>query len=98
MPDRRTYLYRLNVQLPPGSDEPGWEPPGWSDDPEHKVQDPETGGYETADFSWPALRAYLSPAAANRRATLLRRYGAVVTVERSEPIAWSARQIGGVDA
>lgn len=98
MPDRRTYLYRLNVEFPPGIDEVGWEPPGWSDDPEHQVQDPETGGYEAVPFSWPLVRTYLSQTAANRRAALLRRYGAAVVVERSDPVVWPDRPSGDPDA
>ncbi|WP_433357742.1 hypothetical protein ACQP25_44950 (plasmid) [Microtetraspora malaysiensis] len=88
MAERKTYLYRLNVEYPPGSDEWGWEPPGWQHNPIAQVIDPETGGHECASFSWPTVRPYLSQSAAKRRADLLRSYGAVVTIQRSQPIAW----------
>lgn len=88
MPERKTYLYRLHVEYPPGSDELEWEPPGWRDNPEHWDTDPETGAPEPRWFSWPTVRLYLSQTAAKRRADLLRSYGATVTVERSQPIVW----------
>lgn len=89
MPEiRRIYLYRLHVEYPPGSQELGWEPPGWRDDPENEVIDPETGAPDCASFSWPFNRTYISQTAARRRADLFRSYGAGVTIERSKPIEW----------
>lgn len=40
-------------------------------------------------FHWPARRVYFDQRNANRRADLFRKYGATVTVERSDPIVWT---------
>ena len=73
-------VYRLNVTLPPGSDDPEWEPPGWTDDDHYAGQ----------AFQWPRVTRYLSMSKAQRRADLLRKYGATVTVECSLPVTWPA--------
>ncbi|MDE2468379.1 MAG: hypothetical protein KGL35_06460 [Bradyrhizobium sp.] len=89
---RVAYAYRLIVSLPEGCDADDWLPPclldeegsyvgrnGWEVD----------GVDEDGVFHWPRFdRAYLSERAANKRASLLRKYGATVEVLRSEPIRW----------
>jgi hypothetical protein len=76
-----TRVYRLNVTYPPGSLEPGWEPPGWT------ITGP--NGYEDRpDFRWPRERLYLSRSGAKTGADLFRKYGAEVTIERSDPVTW----------
>lgn len=75
---RPLYAYRLEVDYPDGID--------WSNPPhlwEQPSDDPEAPG-----FSWPRTRNYLSLSGARKRADLLRRYGCVVGIQRSEPIEW----------
>jgi hypothetical protein len=72
------HVYRLNVTLPPGSGDPEWEPPGWDDDMHNAGE----------GFRWPRVTRFLSQSAAERRANLLRKYGATVTVERSHAVKW----------
>lgn len=77
MTGRKQYAYRLTVLLPdePTLDE--WEP-AW-----HDLEG-------TEEFYWPRWqRYYFSASGAKKRADLLRKYGATVTVERSEPIVWT---------
>lgn len=84
----RTYLYRLDVTYPPGSDEPDWAPSGWGADESHWEQEADTGAAGVAPFVWPRARTYMSRAAALRRAALLESYGATVAVCRSLPVVW----------
>lgn len=76
-----TYVYRLQVRYPEGSDTPGWQPEGW---------EPEWNGDPDADlsFHWPRVRDYFGPRAAKARADLLRGYGCEVEVLRSQPVTW----------
>lgn len=69
-----TFVYRLIVKTPSGSDSPGWQPDNW------EPYDDE------AYFSWPTRRNYLSQAPAHRKAELLRSWGATVEVVRSRPV------------
>lgn len=81
-----TRVYRLNVTYPPGSLEYGWEPPelsGWA--PVLSFT-PEGEGDDV--FRWPQNRACLTLGTAKRRAKLFRKYGAEVTIERSDPVTW----------
>lgn len=90
---RPVHIYRLDVLYPEGSrfdpEHPEdrrwdhWEPPGGTWDPGYSA-DPE---YDDR-FRWPAERLYLSSSAAKRRAALFEKYGAKVTIERSEPVTW----------
>lgn len=76
--DRPLYAYRLIVEYPDGVDY--MNPPHlWERDP-----DPEAPG-----FQWPQTRRYLSYSGAKKRADLLRRYGCVVGIQRSERIEWT---------
>jgi hypothetical protein len=81
-----TRVYRLVVEYPPRSREPGWEPPGW--EPVRILGESESFGEYGEEFRWPANRLCLSAATASRRAQIFRKYGAEVTVERSEPVTW----------
>lgn len=89
------YAYRLRVALPPGSDESEWEPENWADfcgDHGWERFEEETGAVTVPVFSWTALtrrKHFFSARAATRRAEMLRGFGAVVMVERSEPVVWS---------
>lgn len=92
------YLYRVVVtKMPEGSTyeialpdgevatelTPGWAPAGWK---------PEGNYVEilgTTDFVWPTTnKEYRSRSTANKRADLLRRYGAECIVQRSSRITW----------
>jgi hypothetical protein len=75
--DRPLYAYRLVVEYPEGVD--------WSNPPELWERDPDP---EAPGFQWPQARRYLSYSGARKRADLLRRYGCVVGIQRSEPITW----------
>jgi hypothetical protein len=76
--DRPLYAYRLIVEYPPGVDY--MNPPElWERD-----DDPDSPG-----FAWPRDRRYLSLSGAKKRADLLRRYGCVVGIQRSERIEWT---------
>lgn len=85
MTERPTYVYKLHVLYPEGSDKAGWEPPGW--EPEVHGTDGEWIG-----FQWPRNKLYLSRTGAVKRAALLERFGAKVTIERSYPV-----RFGGPD-
>jgi hypothetical protein len=80
---RTAHVYRLQVTFPPGALRYGWEPPGWEPDRDDQL-DPACDVY----FRWPAIRDYLTKTNADRRAALLRSYGAEVTVLRSQPVTW----------
>ena len=87
-------LYRLHVTYPEGSHAWGWEPKGWADDPANGLpysSDPDDEDY--IPFSWPAVKVYQSRKGASGRANLLRRFGATVRIEESEPITWSGREV-----
>jgi hypothetical protein len=81
-----THVYRLIVRYPPRSQEPGWEPPGWEPDTLRYPGAPRDE--DDGSFRWPQNRLCLTPGTAKRRADLFRKYGAEVTIERSEPVAW----------
>lgn len=74
-------VYRLDVEYPAGSREPGWEPPGWTPDREDG-----DGGW--LDFSWPSVRLYLSRSSAKDRKALLESYGATVEIVPSQRVVW----------
>ena len=91
---RAVYVYRLAVTLPPGSDAPGWEPDSWVEwCEEHGWEEYEqdTGARNAPTFSWPRLlqrKHFLSAPGAERRARMLRGFGALVEVERSQAVQW----------
>ncbi len=72
---RPLYAYRLEVEYPAGDEPPTLWQEEYADEP-HVV------------FQWPQTRRYLSYSGARKRADLLRRYGCVVGIQRSEPITW----------
>lgn len=88
-----TYVYKLVVTLPEGSDAPGWEPDDWaaicddygwsSSDYGMRDQRPWLGFARTA-----RRRQSFTRAAAEKRKVLLERCGATVTIERSDPVTW----------
>lgn len=82
---RATYLYRLQVTYPEGTDWP-WEPEGWSEFAAERGLVDEDGG--AVGFYWPAERTYLSRSGAEARAEAFRRWGATVEVQRSKPVEW----------
>lgn len=78
----RVYVYRLDITYPEGSDDLGWEPEG-------KWWEHQRSGYPPGpdvEFHWPAEHLYLSSSGANKRAVMLRAWGATVTVMRSKPV------------
>lgn len=78
---RPLYAYRLVVEYPDGVD--------WMNPPELWHQERAEGEHDGEDgFQWPNARRYLSYSGAKKRADLLRRYGCVVGIQRSEPIEW----------
>ena len=73
---RPLYAYRLLVEYPDITEPPKcWE--------EMYMDEP------NAVFQWPRVKTYLSLTGVRKRADMLRRYGCVVTIERSEPITWT---------
>lgn len=72
-------VYRLVVEVPEESWEPGWMPEGWG----HQPWTPEE---ERTTFQWPRTRDYLSRSGAEKRADLFRKYGATVRVVASAPV------------
>jgi hypothetical protein len=79
--DRPLYAYRLVVEYPAGVD--ALNPPHlWLEDRSEE----DTGEWY---FGWPRDRRYLSYSGAKKRADLLRRYGCVVGIQRSERIEWT---------
>jgi hypothetical protein len=89
VPERKVYVYRLTVEYPPGSLRHGWEPDDWDPWP-----DGTAGGYDAdgaplgAKFCWPVNRLCFTRSTAKRRAGLFEKYGAQVTIERSDPVTW----------
>lgn len=84
---RKVFVYRLAVEYPPGSLVLGWAPAGW--EPATGGYDPVSGEpYDEDEFRWPQVRPYLSASGAKRRAELLRKFGAEVTIRRSLPVEW----------
>ncbi len=81
--DRPLYAYRLIVEYPEGVDYRN-PPHLWEPDVIEGVE-----GAEETSFSWPPPRRYLSYSGAKKRADLLRRYGCVVGIQRSERIEWT---------
>jgi hypothetical protein len=80
--DRPLYAYRLIVEYPEGVD--------WLHPPHLWEQERAEGEHEHMDgFDWPQVRRYLSYSGAKKRADLLRRYGCVVGIQRSERIEWT---------
>ena len=79
-----TYVYRLDVTLPDGSDEPGWHPDGWV-----AQEWDDADGHYVQEFKWPRKRQCLSLTTANRWAQQLRSWGATVRICRSEPVVWT---------
>ena len=77
--ERPLYAYRLEVEYPPGV--------GWSNPPE--LWEDEDDSPDSRGFQWPQTRRYLSYSGAKKRADLLRRYGCVVGIQRSERIEWT---------
>jgi hypothetical protein len=81
---RPRYAYVLDVTYPEGSFTFGWAPEDW-------VAPYQFGPNDELDgFRWPSLRPYFSLSGATKRANLLRKYGAEVTVIRSLPMEWPA--------
>lgn len=85
-------LYRLIVQYPPEAYypaemsmgdalDPDWEPEGW-----RQLMPEDWHGDE---FAWPKNKLYWSKSGAEARADLFRKYGAIVTVVKSNPITWT---------
>jgi hypothetical protein len=93
-PMRPVRVYRLSVLYPAGSETPGWEPEGW--EPDFR-QESETGARVEVPFSWPVTRLYLSRNAAVERVALLVRYGAKVSLERSDPVQWPTASEAGLN-
>ncbi len=77
--DRPLYAYRLIVEYPEGVD--------WTNPPH--LWEEEYGNDPLTSFSWPQTHRYLSYSGAKKRADLLRRYGCVVGIQRSERIEWT---------
>lgn len=75
---RPARVYRLLVEYPEGSEDPGWVPEAW-----RETEDRPT-------FRWPRVRDYLSEEGAHTRAAMLREYGAKVEVIASDPVRWTA--------
>lgn len=71
--ERNLYVYRLDITKPAGSDAPDWIPDDW------EAISKRHGWYEPS-FHWPTRRNYFSAEAAQRRAQLLREFGAGVAI------------------
>ena len=95
MTERRRYLYRLDVTYPPRShpsmpdhDETWW--PNGEKAPTYVDTDWDTGAKTDVqeEFRWPTRRVFLSRSGADHRASILRGFGAIVTVVRSKAVEW----------
>lgn len=78
-------IWRLMISYPEGSTEPGWRPSGWA---EQSLPARLRHGLRRTRFRWPRERMFLSASGASRRAGLLRRYGATVDIQPSDPVTW----------
>ena len=89
MRGNRTYVFRLIITYPEGSQEPGWRPALWSD-PGYIATLPRLERWQLrrARFRWPRERLFLSASSAWFRAWTLARYGAQVRIRRSEQVTW----------
>lgn len=79
--ERPRYVWRLEVTYPPIEPWPNSGVPGNAASYEFAA---ENDGY----FWFPRHTRYLSERTANKRAELLRKYGATVKVVKSNPITW----------
>lgn len=87
---KNVYVYRLVIQYPEGSREPGWTPPLYRD-PEWRRQLPLRARLRityAARFRWPRERMFLTSDKAWSRAYWLKACGAQVTILRSQPVTW----------
>jgi len=84
-----TRCWRLVISYPAGSQEPGWEPPGWDRYATASAGAPPPE-WDGADFRWPRERVFLSERGARWRRTLLEGWGATVRIQRSDPVTWPA--------
>jgi hypothetical protein len=95
MATRTLRIYRLDVGSPVGAlDDRGWfnrdfKPLGWEPESCHSVLPDCDCDACTDSFTWPKVRNFLSRSSAERRAALLRSYGAQATVVPSQPVQWS---------
>jgi hypothetical protein len=92
--ERKRYVYRLVVDYPPGSLEPGWEPEGWGQ--ERKGLSFKRLMRQEDPFKWPRNSLCFSATTAKRRAELFREAGATVAIQRSEPVTWPEPK-GGIE-
>jgi hypothetical protein len=84
------HVYRLRIEYPAGSFEPGWKPAAWSSPLLAKRLRRQLARQE---FRWPRERLFLSRSGAWRRAFLLISYGARAEVERSAPVTWPLPEV-----
>ncbi len=84
------HVYRLRIEYPAGSFEPGWMPAAWSSPllPRRLRRQLAREG-----FRWPRERLFLSRSGAWHRALLLISYGARAEVERSAPVTWPLPEV-----
>lgn len=86
---RHVYVFKLEIEYPEGSQQPGWTP-------EHWPTPNRLGSFwrwvlpadRSKAFKWPKERVWLSSVAAYRRAWLLRSLGCSVVVRRSLRVQW----------
>lgn len=85
----RTYVFRLLIEYPEGSMEPGWRPALWSN-PEFLARLNRKAKRELArtEFHWPRERKFLTANSAWNRAWELQVLGCRVHILRSAPAVW----------
>lgn len=81
MSERAVFAYRLVIELPPECLVPGFVP-------EELLDEESWRDWDASPFRWPRRRLYFDFTSAQRRASMLHRWGADVRVERSRVTEW----------
>lgn len=81
MTERKTWAYRLIIEIPPECQAEDFVP-------EELLEKESYRDWDASPFRWPRRRLYFDWSSAQRRASMLTRWGAKVRVERAVVDAW----------
>ncbi len=94
---RETFVYRLDITYPPGSQNgSGYRPYHW-DSILQSLPRLSRRRARRIGFRWPRERLYLSSSSAYRQAGWLTYLGARVTVRRSDPVTWHVAEMNRIE-
>ncbi len=97
MKQAQTFVYRLDITYPPGSQNgSGYRPYHW-DSILQSLPRARRWRARRTGFRWPRERLYLSSSSAYRQAGWLTFLGAAVTVRRSDPVTWTVAEMNRIE-